>query len=95
MLKSEPECETIIMAKAAYCLYKSSRDQVRFYLARDNNDTESMRNAAQSELETANEMLALMNKNAAIGFEAANHYYFSKRMICEKIINCKYLLQKL
>lgn len=95
ILSNEPECETAIMARAAYCLYKSSLDQVRFYIAREKDDRKTMRGAVLSELDTANEILTLMNKNAAIGFEAANHYYFSKRMICEKIINCKYLLQKL
>ena len=40
-------------------------------------------------------MLGLMNKNAAIGFEAANHYYFSKGELAEKIINCKYILENL
>ena len=39
-------------------------------------------------------MLALMNKNPSIGFEAANHYYFSRFGICEKIVNCDYLLRK-
>ena len=95
ILKDEPECETVIMARAAYCLYKSSLDQVRFYRARDRGDRAGMSSLAESELKTAKTMLALMNKNAAIGFEAANHYYFSKGMICEKIINCAYLMDKL
>ncbi len=33
-----------------------------------------------------------MNKNVAIGYEAANHYYFSKGQIVEKIVNCEYLI---
>ena len=37
-------------------------------------------------------MLALMNKNAAIVYEAANHYYFSKGQMVEKIINCHYII---
>ena len=40
------------------------------------------------------QMLELMNKNASIGFEAANHYYFSKGQLAEKIVNCKYLIEK-
>lgn len=31
-------------------------------------------------------------RNAAIGYEAANHYYFSKGQIAEKIINCHYII---
>ena len=35
-----------------------------------------------------------MNKNAAIGYEAANHYYFSKGQLLEKIVNCHYVIEK-
>ena len=38
-------------------------------------------------------MLVQMNKNAAIGYEASNHYYFSKGQIVEKILNCKYVAE--
>ena len=44
---------------------------------------------AESEERTARLMLEQMNKNAAIGYEAANHYYFSKGQIVEKILNCR------
>ena len=54
-----------------------------------------MKKLTESELNIAKDMLSLMNKNAAIGFEAANHYYFSKGMICEKILNCRYLINNL
>lgn len=94
-LVGEPENETVIMARAGYCLYKSSLEQVHFYTARDAGDRGAMLKAAKLELECAHEMLRLMNKNAALGFEAANHYYFSKGMICEKILNCTYLINKL
>ncbi|MBP3480679.1 MAG: hypothetical protein J6K66_03660 [Clostridia bacterium] len=94
-LEDEPENETVIMARAGYCIYKSSLEQVHFYTARDAGDRSAMLKAAELELECASEMLRLMNKNAALGFEAANHYYFSKGMICEKILNCNYLIDKL
>lgn len=95
ILKNENECETVIMAHAAYCVFKSSLDSFKFYLARNAGDTASMRRLACSELATARRMLELMNKDASIGFEAANHYYFSKRAICEKVINCRYIIEKL
>lgn len=34
-----------------------------------------------------------MNQNAAIGFEAANHYYFSKGQLAEKILSCNRLVE--
>jgi len=39
--------------------------------------------------------MKLMNLNAAIGFEAANHYYYSKGCLWEKIINCKNIIARL
>ena len=50
--------------------------------------------AEENELENAKAMLSLMNKNAAIGYEAANHYYFSKGQLAEKIINCNYIIER-
>ena len=81
------------MAEAAYCIFRSSLNQIRFIRARDRGDTAEMLKMAEAELETASKMLFLMNKNAAIGFEAANHYYFSKGELAEKILNCHYIIK--
>ncbi len=94
-LNGEPETEFAIMANAAYCLYRSSLDQIRFLRAREAGDRETMRVIAANEEKTARNMLSLMNRNAAIGFEAANHYYFSKGALAEKVLNCRYLASAL
>lgn len=86
--------EMVQMAYAAYCLYKASYDQLRFYGARARNDGVQMALIAKSEEETARKMLSLMDDNASIGFEAANHYYFTKFSLCEKILNCMWLQEK-
>ena len=49
---------------------------------------------AKDELEITKIMLNQMNKNAAIGYEAANHYYFSKGQLAEKIVNCHYIIDR-
>jgi len=95
MLEAEPDSETKLMAQAAHCLYKACLEQVRFYRARSAGDKAAMREAARIEAQTARTMLSLMNKNAAIGFEAANQYYFSKFSLCEKVLNCTYLAEHL
>lgn len=87
--------ELYIMAKAAYIQFSACWNQVRFYRARAAKDTAAMKAMAEKELENAKEMLALMNRTPVIGFEAANHYYFSKGNIAEKIVNCKYILYTL
>ena len=93
MLDEEDESETAIMARATYCLFKSSLNQIRFIRARDSGRYSDAVSAAKEELLTAKRMLALMNKNAAIGYEAANHYYYSKGQLAEKIINCNYIVE--
>jgi len=87
--------ELEIMAWAAYCLYKSSLNQFRFYLAREVHDIDTMRQTAQDEIICARTMIGLMNQNAAIGFEAANHYFFSKGCMCEKLLNCNDIIRRL
>ncbi len=93
-LKDEPMDETKRMAEAAYCIFRSCLDQIRFIRARDTGDIAAMHRTAENELKTAEKMLELMKMDASIGFEAANHYYFSKGQILEKILNCNNIIQK-
>ena len=92
MIPEGDESETAIMARATYCLFKSSLNQIRFIRARDEARFTDAAKEAENELEIARQMLGLMNKNAAIGYEAANHYYYSKGQLAEKIVNCKYII---
>lgn len=95
--KEDPDrCgELELMANAAYCLFQSSLNQFRFYLAREAGETEAMIRAAEEEIVSARKMLGLMNRNASIGFEAANHYFFSKGCLCEKVLNCSEIIRRL
>ncbi len=89
LINDDDDSEVAIMARAAYCLFKSSLDQIRFIRARDEGRYADAKALAESEEKTARLMLRQMNKNAAIGYEASNHYYFSKGQIVEKILNCR------
>lgn len=95
VLAHEPEDQMKIMAHGAYCLFRSSLNQICFYIARDQEDTPSMIAAATDEITVATQMLKLMNREPAIGFEAANHYYFSKGCLCEKVLNCRDIIHRL
>lgn len=90
-----PQSEMEIMAITAYCLFKSSLNQFLFYLAREKQDKEAMLEHTKAELVCAKKMLSMMNLNPAIGFEAANHYYYSKGCLCEKIVNCNHIIRQL
>ncbi len=94
ILENEPENETVIMAKAAYAIFKSCLNQIRFIRARDAGDKTAALAAAKDELEITRLMIELMNKNASIGYEAANHYYFSKGQLAEKVVNCYNIIKK-
>lgn len=92
MLEQGDRSEEAMMARACYALFKSSLNQTRFIRARDCGRYADAVAAAECELKTAMDMLRLMNENAAIGYEAANHYYFSKGQLAEKIVNCRYVI---
>lgn len=94
LLPAGDQSETAVMAQAAYCLFRSSLNQIRFVRARDEKRYADAVAAAESELEMAKTMLEMMNRNAAIGYEAANHYYFSKGQLAEKVLNCHYMIEK-
>ena len=56
---------------------------------------EQLREIVADERENAVNMLALMNRTPVLGFEAANHYYFSRGNVVEKIVNCKDIIRRL
>ena len=93
LLHGQKNGEVGVMAEACYCLFRSSLNQIRFIRAREESRFADAAAAARAELEIAQRMLSLMNQNAAIGYEAANHYYFSKGQIAEKIVNCRHIIQ--
>jgi len=84
--------ECAIMARASYCLFRSSRNLVRFVMARNEGRYSDAIEVARDEIESARDMLSLMNRNASIGYEASNHYYFSRGQLAEKIVNCQYII---
>lgn len=95
LIKDEEDSEIKTMAEAGYSLFRSSLNLSRFISLRDSGGTSrELYDIVRDERENAVNMLALMNKNPSIGFEAANHYYFSRFGICEKVVNCDYLLER-
>ena len=93
LLPAEDESETALMARGAACIFRSCLHQIRFIRARDEGRFSDAADIAEAELAVAKEMLSLMNKNAALGYEASSHYYFSKGQLTEKILNCHYIME--
>jgi len=83
------------MAEAVYIQLRSSENQIKFVRARNRGDVDAMVDIAKAEIPLAIKLWSLMEKYPQIGFEATNHYYYTKGMLMEKVINCQYLIDKL
>ena len=88
-------CEELYdMSRAVFIQLRSSENQIKFIRARNNGDYAKMTELAKAEIPLAAELHQLMDKYPQIGFEAANHYYYTKGMLKEKILNCSYICEK-
>ena len=75
-------------------LFKASYNQISFYIERNSsNDAEKLREIVKDEMNLAISAYEIMLRNSAVGYEAANHYYVSRSMLAEKIVECEYLLK--
>ena len=93
IIKDVPDSEFKDMAIYNYTLFKSSHNQIRYYLERDGKaDKNVLADIVKSEKELAIKAYKIMLKNASVGYEAANHYYVTRANLEEKIVQCDYLL---
>ena len=91
-----PECEFKDMAVYTYTLFKASLNQIRFYMERDGSgDTRKLKEIIKSEKELALTAYEIMLRNSAVGYEASNHYYVTRSMLAEKVVQCNYLINNL
>ena len=100
-LLSLEECEFKDIAHMCGILFRSSYNQIRFIRIRDGHIKLSAQDRclalsqlAEQELELAITTYRLMLRNPSIGYEAANHYYFNRSMLMEKVLNCADLIRK-
>ena len=95
LIEGMPQCSLKQAALGGYALFRSSYLQARFINARDIGDKKTMADTIPEEENLALLMYELMQQNSLFGYEAANHYYFTKSMLAEKVLNCVYLKEKL
>lgn len=88
LIEEMPDCDFTRAAQGGYALFRSSYLQARFIAARQEQDRATMADIAAEETRLALLMYELMQKSALFGYEAANHYYFTKSMLAEKVLNC-------
>jgi hypothetical protein len=86
----------------SYSLFRASYNQAKFvrlrdsYIADNNAETaKALVEVIKEEKAIAEKVYEIMCRRPEVGFEAANHYYFSKGELAEKIINCTYVIDTL
>ncbi len=84
------DCPFKMTALACYSIFYSSYLQALFIDNRDNGQTEVLMDIVKEEKRMALLMYSLMQKSSLLGYEAANHYYFNRGMLAEKVINCEH-----
>ncbi|MBE7050988.1 MAG: hypothetical protein E7395_00255 [Ruminococcaceae bacterium] len=90
-INSMPDCAFKQAAWGGYALFYSSYLQSEFVDKRDSDNKAYLAWIAKEEKQNALLMYDLMQKSSLFGYEAANHYYFNKSMLAEKVINCEYI----
>lgn len=84
------------IATAAWCHFRSVHLQIRFVRLRGSSDDTSREEVASilhEEIDLASRLLLLSVADSRIGFEASNHYYYTRQSLLEKILNCEDLLR--
>lgn len=95
IIKDIKECDFKQVAYATYAIFKSSYNQSLFVNIRETASKEELSKIVENEKEMAIMLYNVMTKNSLVGYEAANHYYYTKSMLAEKVLNCDYILSEI
>lgn len=93
------ECD---IAETIAVHYESIVNQIRFINLRDSiqslngnerkSSAQALEETLKKEIVLAKRMNILQNRNAKLGFEATNHYFYIPSDLVEKVINCRDLI---
>ena len=86
-------CELFDVSEACLVHFCGMYNQCRF--VQERSDLSRCKAILQEEIELALRALRLVGKNATIGYESSNHYFYTAGNLMEKIVNCRYLLDRL
>ncbi|HSB14931.1 MAG TPA: hypothetical protein VLE22_10765 [Bryobacteraceae bacterium] len=95
----------LAVAETCYHHFRSTANQVEFYILRDRlrsvSDAERaqitarMRAIVEDEIDLARRQYWVARANSAIAYEASNHYYYRPLDLVEKVLNCRDILARL
>ena len=74
------------------CHFRSIYNQCMFVIRRDEEGVIDTSVAAEEAM-LASELLSLSCADPMIGYESANHYFYHRNHLLEKLINCDYLMR--
>lgn len=83
--------ELLGIATAIYCHFRSVCLQTAFVRLRGTADKREILKIITEEQKLAETLHDIMTKDSRIGFEASNHYYYTRSDLKEKALNCEYL----
>jgi hypothetical protein len=87
----------INVAESVAIHYDSIANQAEIIMLRDGQSIDKNKDLStllKSEIRLAKQMAELQCKDSRLGFEASNHYFYVPADLVEKVINCRYLLEK-
>lgn len=96
--KTTPQThELLVMAEVSYIHFEADLLQTKFsYLKRDwDKNKEQIREVLLQAKVGAKRLIELVHNDARIGFEAANHYFYTDRTLTEKLLNLDNILKTL
>ncbi len=79
-------------AEVVYVSIKSMYVHTEFNIAREIADKDTLIQFLKEERELTRRLYRLASKDARIGYEASNHYYYTQNNFLEKFINLEYLI---
>ena len=85
--------ELLDVAHACLIHFRSMLNQCRF--VQNRGCLAACKDIIESEMALAHSALELIGRNATLGYESSNHYFYTTGNLMEKIINCQYLLDHL
>ncbi|MBR2968469.1 MAG: hypothetical protein IKC36_01350 [Clostridia bacterium] len=93
--KAEMELENC--AVGAWCHFKSALNHAKFVKLKveDNKNTAAMLSLVREEEAVVDRLYELISRDARIGFEMTNHYYYNENVLLEKLLNLRFCRKEL
>jgi hypothetical protein len=94
--RRELAAEDLAIAETCHIHFRSTADQMDFYMLRDGVETdrkiERMRAIAARQRDFAIRLYGLARRHSLLAYEASNHYYYRPLDLAEAIVSAQYLL---